>query len=293
MPQIELPQGTISYRAVGPEGSPQPPVVFIHGLLVNGRLWNDVADRLAAAGRRCYQPDLPLGSHRIPMPETTDLTPKGVAALIDGFLAGLGLEDVTLVGNDTGGALCQFTIDAHPDRVGSLVLTNCDAFDKFPPRPFDGLIRAARHPGITRVLLMPMRSRVLRHSPLGFGLLARSFDPELTWDWLAPAIEDAAIRSDLARFADGVKPSELLEVSERLDRFERPVRVVWGEADRVFKPAFGRRLAETFPDATYVGVLGSRTFVALDAPESLVAEILRVGADDVAHPRVSSPPAAG
>jgi pimeloyl-ACP methyl ester carboxylesterase len=292
MPQIELPQGTISYRVVGPEDSRLAPVVFIHGLLVDGRLWNGVADRLAAQGLRCYQPDLPLGSHRIPMPPATDLSPAGLAGLIDAFMAGMGLDDVTLVGNDTGGALCQFTIDTHPERVGRLVLTNCDAFDKFPPAPFDGLVRAARHPAVTRALLLPMGSRLVRHSPLGFGLLAREFDAGLTRDWLAPAMRDAAIREDIARFARAVKPAELLDVSTRLHRFERPVRVVWGEADRVFKPAFGRRLADLFEDGTYVGLPGARTFVALDEPDGLAERILEIGAPEAAREPEPSPPAA-
>ncbi|HXA53677.1 MAG TPA: alpha/beta hydrolase, partial [Solirubrobacteraceae bacterium] len=168
----------------------------------------------------------------------------------------------------------------HPHRVGRLVLTNCDAFDKFPPPPFGMLIRAARHPGLMRTLLMPMHSTALRHSPLGFGLLARRFDADLTRDWIQPAVRDRAIRADMARFARGVDPADLLDVASRLHRFERPVRIVWGEADRVFKPSFGRRLADTFSDATYVGVPGARTFVAFDESDRLADEIRAFGAAD-------------
>jgi pimeloyl-ACP methyl ester carboxylesterase len=282
MQQVDLPQGTIAYRAVGPAASPSPAVVFIHGFLVDGRLWSGVADRLAEAGVRCYQLDLPLGSHKRPMPAATDLTPKGLALLIDAFLADLDLDDVTLVGNDTGGALCQFTIDAHPHRIGRLLLTNCDAFDQFPPPPFGMLVSAARHPALIRALLVPMRSTALRHSPLGFGLLARRFDADLTRDWLNPALRDRGIRADIARFARGVDPAELLEVASRLRAFERPVRIVWGEADRVFKPAFGRRLADAFPHAAYVGIPTARTFVPLDEPDRLAEEIRAFGAGDPA-----------
>ena len=278
MEAITMPQGTVTYRACGPADSPHPPVVFVHGLLVDGRLWDGVADRLATAGLRCFALNLPLGSHERPMRPEADLSPRGLAAIIDGCLRELGLDDVTLVGNDTGGALCQFTLDAHPDRIGRLLLTNCDAFDQFPPPPFGALVAAARHPALTRALLAPMRSTTLRHSPLGFGLLAGSFDPALTRAWLAPALRDAGIRRDIARFARAVRPSELLDVSTRLARFGGPVRIVWGEADRVFKPAFGQRLAETFANASYVGVPGSRTFVALDAPDALAGELRTFGA---------------
>lgn len=273
MDSITLPQGTITYRASGPVESAHPPVVFVHGLLVDGRLWDDVADRLAAAGVRSYQLNLPLGSHVEPMRPEADLSPRGLAAIIDGCLRALGLDGVTLVGNDTGGALCQFTIDRHPERIGRLLLTNCDAFDKFPPPPFGALVAAARHPALTRALLAPMGSTALRHSALGFGLLARDFDPELTRSWLEPARRQAAIRADIARFARAVAPAELLDVSTRLDRFSGPVAIVWGEADRVFKPEMGQRLAGAFAGATYTGVAGSRTFVALDAPDQLASQL--------------------
>ena len=274
MTEITLPQGTIAYRATGPADSAYPPVVFVHGFLVDGRLWDGVADLLAADGIRCYQPDLPLGSHTRPMNPDADLTPRGVAHLIHTFIEQLDLDDVTLVGNDTGGALCQFTVDAHPERIGRLLLTNCDAFDNFPPPPFGSLFKAARRPALTKQLLVPMRATKIRHSPLGFGLLADSFDPALTEAWIRPALEQPEIREDIARFARGVEPADLLDVSTRLHRFTKPVRLVWGEQDRVFKPEFGRRLAEAFGgNASYVGVPNSRTFVALDAPNTLADEL--------------------
>ena len=283
MDKITLPQGTLTYRATGPAESEHPPVVFVHGFLVDGRLWDGVADRLASHGIRSYQLNLPLGSHELPMNKSADLSPRGLAAIIDGCLQELALQDVTLVGNDTGGALCQFTLDAHPERIGRLVLTNCDAFDKFPPPPFGMLVAAARHPALTRAMLAPMRITALRHSALGFGLLARTFDPELTLDWLRPAMQSRAIRADIARFARGVKPTELLDVCTRLHAFTRPVRIIWGEADRVFKPEFGRRLAEAFGDASYHAVPGSRTFVALDAPDELASEIRAFAGAGAAH----------
>src|SRR6185436_18470384 len=120
MPEISLPQGTIQYRDEG-HG---PTVVFIHGALVDGRLWEPVVERLAPHAR-CVVPDLPLGSHTVPMAPDADLTPPGLAKLIADFLAALDLEDVTLVGNDTGGGLSQLVVGAHPERIGRLVLTNC------------------------------------------------------------------------------------------------------------------------------------------------------------------------
>jgi pimeloyl-ACP methyl ester carboxylesterase len=273
MSTIDVPAGRIEYREAGPTDSSLPPVVFVHGLLVDGRLWTGVADRLAEAGVRSYAPNLPLGAHRIPLGEGVDLTPRGVARLILDFLAALDLTDVTLVGNDTGGALCQFVIDTDASRIGRLVLTNCDAFDKFPPPPFGALFKAGRSPMMLKLMGATSRPKLIRHSPLGFGALAREFDPDLTRSWIEPVRTDPAIRADTARFLRGVRPADLLDVSTRLPEFDKPVRLVWGDRDPFFKMEFARRLAETFPSAELLPVPGSRTFVALDEPDAVVKAI--------------------
>src|SRR4051812_9524503 len=95
MPTLTTSAGTLAYRVLGPLSTTDPPVVFVHGFLVDSTLWGPVAERLAAVGVRSYLVDWPLGSHRTPMDDGADLSPAGVAALIDEALAGLGLDDVT------------------------------------------------------------------------------------------------------------------------------------------------------------------------------------------------------
>jgi pimeloyl-ACP methyl ester carboxylesterase len=275
MATIDTPFGRINYRVAGPETSDAPPVVFIHGLLVNHELWTGVADNLAAQGIRSYAPDLPIGSHPIALNADAELSPRDVARLIIDFLAALDLTDVTLVGNDTGGALCQFLIDTDHSRIGRLVLTNCDAFDKFPPAPFGLIVKAGRSPMRLRAMMATMRPRVIRHSMLGFGgLVDKPLDAELTMRWITPSLKDAEVRRDTAKFLRKVKPAELLDVSTRLGGFGKPVRLVWGNADRFFKLADGHRLRDAFGDnAELVEVDGGRTFVPLDEPDRVADEI--------------------
>lgn len=273
METVELPHGVVQYRIAGPAESTAPPVVFVHAFLVDGSVWTSVADRLAEQGVRSYAPDWPLGAHRVALREDADQSPRGIARQILSFLEALDLHDVTLVGSDTGGALCQFVLDTDATRVGRVVLTNCDAFDTFPPFPFNVLFRLLR--GTTRMWfnLQPMRLRAMRHSPLGLGLLANNLDAEQTRSWMEPALTNPDIRRDAVRFLKAAKPSELLDVSTRLKVFDGPVSVVWGTADRAFKPSLGRRLAEAFGNGRFVEVPGARTFVQLDAPDVLAHEI--------------------
>jgi pimeloyl-ACP methyl ester carboxylesterase len=280
VPTIELAQGQVEYRVAGPEDPSGPPVVFVHGLLVDGQLWTGVADRLADRGIRSYAPNLPLGSHTVALGRDADLSPRGVARLILDFLAALDLTDVTLVGNDTGGALCQFLIDADSTRIGRLVLTNCDAFDKFPPPPFGLLVKAGRSRAMLKLMAAGTKATFVRHSALGFGALARDLDADVTRSWTAPLGRDRAIRDDTARFMSGIDSADLLDVSTRLGAFSKPVRLVWGDADRFFKLEFAQRLVETFPAAELVTVPGARTFVPLDEPDAVADAIATVGAAD-------------
>ncbi|MBV9512516.1 MAG: alpha/beta hydrolase [Mycobacteriaceae bacterium] len=278
MPQVRLDQATIDYRELGPHDSPHPPVLFVHGILVDHRLWLKVAEDLAGKGFRCILPDWPLGSHTIPVNERAELSPRGVATMIRDVIAALDLADVTLVGSDTGGGLCQLTIDAYPDHVGRLVLTNCDAFDKFPPFPFDIVFALLRGPVSIKAMFAPLRVSTLRHSPLGFGLLIRDPDPVLTDSWLRPCRADSRICGDLATLLRRVATTDLTDVSTRLPRFSRPVTLVWGQADRCFTPSLGRRLARLFPNATLIEVPDAKTFVALDDPDTLTAAIENISA---------------
>jgi pimeloyl-ACP methyl ester carboxylesterase len=277
MPQVTLEQAKIEYRVLGPDDSAHPPVLFIHGILVDHRLWMKAAEELARNGFRCILPDLPLGSHRIPVDGSVALTPLTVAEMIHEFIGALDLRDVTLVGNDTGGGLCQLLVDAHPEDVGRLVLTNCDAFEKFPPFPFNVVFATMRGPKSIGMLAKLMKVTALRHSPLGYGLLCAP-DAALTASWLEPVSTDPRIAANLATLLRGVAAMDLTDVATRLPRFTKPVTIVWGMADRCFTPALGRRLAALFPNVVTVDVPGARTFVALDAPGAVVDAIATVGA---------------
>src|SRR5580765_7539809 len=120
------------------------PIVFAHGWLANANLWRHVVDALAAR-HRCIALDLPFGSHRVPLDPTADLTPSGCGALIADVLEALALDDVTLVGTDSGGAYSQIATAARPERIGRLVLNGCETLhdDAFPPAQFATLTLAA------------------------------------------------------------------------------------------------------------------------------------------------------
>ena len=272
MAAVDLPAGTITYRETGPADGQV--VVFVHGFLVDDGLWSDVPERLAERGFRCLTPTWPLGAHRAPMRPDADLSPRGIARLVASFLEALDLHDVVLVGNDTGGAVCQLLLDEDSSRVGRLVLTPCDAFEEFPPAPFNTMFRLARSAAVGRALLQPMRIPWVRTGPLCFGSLThRRLTAGETKPWVSPYLASAGVRSDVARFARAWTGHELVDAARWLAGFDRPVLVVAGRRDGVFGPSLAGRLVVSFPQARLVEVDDAGAFLPLDQPIRLADEI--------------------
>jgi pimeloyl-ACP methyl ester carboxylesterase len=277
MPTIDLPIGPVDYRVFGPTAADAPVAVFVHGFLVNGTLWDPVAEKLAADGVRCIVPDWPLGAHRRPANPDAELSPIAVAGAVTGLLDALDLHDVVLAGSDTGGGLCQLALRGDTHRVRGLVLTNCDGFEQFPPRFFVPLFILARSRVAVWTLAQQTRLRAVRHSPLGFGpLLNRPRSASLTRGWIQPLLDSAAIRRDVTRFARGMQRTELAGAATWLGHFQGPVHLVWGTRDKHFTIGLGRRLAAAFRRAQLHEVADATTFVSIDRPDTVVSAVRHV-----------------
>lgn len=280
MNEVSLPEGTIRYRDTGA----REPLVFVHGLLVDGRLWRKVTPLLENRFR-CVVPDLPLGSHAEAMNPDADLSPPGLARIVNGFLGALDLDRVTLVANDTGGAIAQVTAANHPDRIGRLVLTNCDAFENFLPPAFRPLQYAARVPGLLTFLLQSMRLDPLRRTPLAYGWLIKR-DPKSAplAEWVKPFLSDRAIRRDAVKVLRGIDSEHTFDAAEKLSRQDRPTMLAWAVDDRFFKLSFAERLAASIPGATLERIEDSYTFVSEDQPERLAELIGSFAREGAPHP---------
>ncbi|MFS8204282.1 alpha/beta fold hydrolase [Streptomyces sp. CWNU-52B] len=273
MREIELTAGRIEYEDTGGDG---PVLVLLHGLMMDASLWDGpIAD--LSAEHRCVAPTLPLGAHRHAMHAGADLSLPGVARLVTEFLDRLDLRDVTLVGNDTGGALVQLLMGDGTARVGRAVLVSCEAFDNFPPGLTGRtlLLTGKLSPRMFGLFMQQMRLRPVRRLPLAFGWLTKRGDAA-TARWTRPVMRQPAIRRDAVRMLRALAADTglLLAAAERLPGFNHPALVVWAHGDRVMPPEHGRRLAELLPQSRLAEVDDSYTLVPLDQPTRL-ARLIR------------------
>lgn len=265
MPTVDIDAGTIHYDATGPKDA--RPVLFIHGYLMGASLWGPLSARLAARNLRCIAPNWPLGAHPAALRPGADRTLPGIAAMVDAFMGALDLEDVVLVGNDTGGLVSQLVAVNHPDRLGALVLTSCDAFEHFPPPIINPFIVAAKAAVTFRVALQPMRTRAFRH--YAYAKLAHRDIHHLVSEWVKPALRDAAVAEDLRRLTKSLNQQTSLDAGARLRGFAKPALVAWSGDDLFFPVQDGERLSETLPNARFELIEAARTYSMIDQPDRL------------------------
>lgn len=271
MKSVSIPAGTIEYHEHGdPNG---PPVVLLHGLLMNHAQWNLVLPQLPA-GFRYLLPVLPMGGHRIPMREDADLTMPGMVNIVADVLDALDLIDVTLVVTDWGGPL--FLTDIGRDkRVARLVICPSEAFDNFPPG-FPGKVAtlACRNPTTVGLAMRQLKIGWLRRQRLVFGQMAKTPVPQdIVNEWLAPGLADRRIRRDLVNYGrTRFDSADLIRATERLADFSGPALVLWSH-NPVMPDEHAEKLAALLPQGELRYVDDAHVLVMLDQPAATAAAI--------------------
>jgi pimeloyl-ACP methyl ester carboxylesterase len=270
MQTITVPAGEIDYDETGSG----PPVVLIHGVLMDHTVWDRVLP-LLPPGFRYLRPVLPLGAHRRPMDPDADLTLYGQVALVADLLDALDLEDVTLVHSDWGGALF-LTASGRDRRLARQVILPCEAFDNFPPGlPGRMVALAVALPGGLRLAARQLRIGWLRRLPLLFGLMARRPLPdELVRGWTEPLLRQPGVRRDLVAYCRSTFDGPtLIRDTEALRNFTGEALVLWSPDNKVMPPEHGHRLAELLPRGRYAEVPGAYVLSMLDEPEAVARQM--------------------
>jgi pimeloyl-ACP methyl ester carboxylesterase len=271
MESVDVAAGTVEYRDQGdPNG---PPVVLLHGLLMNDAQW-DLTLPLLPSGFRYLLPVLPMGSHRIPMRPDADLTMPGMIGIVADFLDALDLTDVTLVVTDWGGPLLLTDI-GRDKRVGRLVICPCEAFDNFPPGfPGKASVLATRTAATVYLAMRQLKIGWLRRQWLLFGQMAKQPVPQAIVDkWLAPGLADRRIRQDLVKYGHSkFSRDDLIRATNALSDFTGPALVLWSD-NPVMPASHGQRLAELLPNGQLRHVDDAYVLTMLDQPEQTAKQI--------------------
>ncbi|MGO1071095.1 alpha/beta fold hydrolase [Lysobacter sp. CA199] len=255
---VSTPSGRIAYRERG-DG---PVALFVHGVLLNGHLWRHQLRQLSDL-RRCIAVDL-LAHGDTEIAPDQDVSVTANAQMLVEFLDALGIDRVDLVGNDSGGGVAQIFAALHPQRVRSLVLTNCDTHDNWPPEAFKPFLEMAAAGGLRDVLQGMLADKAVYRSPQALGPAyeqPQALSDESIEIYLTPLLRSEQRLSDFQRFLAEFDPAHTLRIEPQLKALQAPTLIAWGTDDVYFDLKWSHWLAEAIPGTRRrVELEGARIF---------------------------------
>ena len=255
---VETPSGRISYLEKG-KG---PVALFVHGVLLNGYLWRHQLADLSDI-RRCIAVDI-LGHGDTRISSTQEVSAPANARMLKEFLDVLKIDQVDLVGNDSGTAIVQIFAASYPDRVRSLTLTDGDTHDNWPPEAFKPFLAMAASGGLPGTLKAMIAEKNVYRSPQALGPAyehPEQVSDDIIEKYLCPFVESEQRTRDFQRFLAAFDSKYTLAVEGRLKALKTPTLVIWGTDDVYFDVKWGRWLSETIPGTRrYIELKGARIF---------------------------------
>jgi len=263
---VETASGRISYVEAGSG----PVALFVHGVLLNKHLWRHQLAGLSDI-RRCIAIDLLAHGDTEIAPEQ-DVSVTANAKMLKEVLDALQLDQVDVVGNDSGGGIAQIFAALNPERVRSLTLTNCDTHDNWPPEAFKPFVEMVAGGGLSKTLNAMLSDKSVYRSP---GALGPAYEhPETATDedieiYLRPHLRSEQRTRDLARFVSAFDHKHTLAIEPQLRKLQSPTLIVWGTDDVYFPVKWAHWLAEAIPGAKPpVELAGARIFFPEERAEA-------------------------
>jgi pimeloyl-ACP methyl ester carboxylesterase len=266
---VDTPSGRIAYVEQG--GGPV--ALFVHGVLLNGYLWRHQLEQLKTL-RRCIAVDL-LAHGNTEISATQDVSVTANAHMLAEFLDAMKIEQVDLVGNDSGGGVCQIFAALYPARIRSLVLTNCDAHDNWPPEAFKPFVGMVAGGGLPQTLNAMLADKSVYRSAQALGPAYErpaAVSDDTIETYLRPHLRSPQRMHDLERFVNAFDCRHTVDIEKPLRQLHAPTLIVWGTDDVYFDLKWSHWLEKAIP--------GTKRRVELESariffPEERAAEFNR------------------
>jgi pimeloyl-ACP methyl ester carboxylesterase len=247
--------------------------LFVHGVGTSSHLWRHVVADLSDE-RRCIAIDLPLHGAT---PPRADYSLPSLAEAVEDLCTALGLDQVDLVANDTGGAVAQVLAARHPERLRTLTLTNCDTQDNLPPEAFRPIVQLAERGALAPLLTVGAGDPEAARSSMGSGYEhPEQVSTETLGAYFEPISRTPERAREFERFLVALRAEDLLAIEPELRKFDVPTLVVWGTGDQFFDVSWAYWLRDTIPGVTEVATVeGARLFFPDERPADLLPHLRR------------------
>lgn len=272
----ELPVSRVAYVEHGRGAT----ALFIHGYPLNGFQWRGALERLHVH-RRCIAPDV-MGMGFTQTPKGQTISPETQASMLATLLDALHIDSVDLVANDSGGLVAQLFLAKYPQRVRTLLLTNCDVDENSPPPQFLPFIEQAKKGTFVDQFIVPqLKNKQLARLATGMGGLAythpESLADETIETYFRPLVESDLKKAQVNEYAVSMGTNSLIAIREDLRRWKGPARMVWGLKDVLFDVKWAEWLDRTLPGSRGVRrVEGANLFFPEEMPDLIAEEAVKL-----------------
>ena len=270
---IDTPSGHISYVEKGTG----PVALFVHGVLLNNWLWRHQLQDLSDL-RRCIAPDL-LAHGNTEIDSNQDVSVTANAHMLNQFLEALKIDKVDLVGNDSGGGICQIFAALYPERIRTMTLTNSDTHDNWPPDAFKPFVEMVRSGGLPNTIAAMLNDKSVYRSQQALGLAYER--PEAVTDstieaYLNPHVRNPQRMRDLERFVVAFDNKHTVSIESKLRAVEAPALIVWGDDDVYFDVKWSEWLEKALSNTKKRKILkGARIFFPEERSKEFNEELRR------------------
>lgn len=226
-------------------GDGRAPVLYVHGVPTNGRLWRPFLERTGGLA-----PDLPgfgQTGKRADLPYDIPF----YAGWLEAFLQARGIDRVRLVVQDWGGGIGLAWAQQHPERVERLVAM--DVVPLLPGYRWHRIARAWRTPVLGEIAVGALGRRVLRFVSRESNA-TRGPMPDDFLDLVLDHFDQGTQRAILRLYRSS-PPDVLAAAGERLGDLRCPALVLWGAKDPYVPASFAAPLGEALGGEAEVRVL--------------------------------------
>jgi pimeloyl-ACP methyl ester carboxylesterase len=251
--------------------------IINEGLAVpcNNYLWRHQQEALSDI-RRTIAVDL-LAHGKTEIGPGQDVSVTANAKMLAEFLDAMAIDKVDIVGNDSGGGICQIFCALYSERVRSLTLTNCDTHDNWPPVAFQPFVAVVKAGGLRKTLDAMLSDKAIYRSPDALGP-AYEHPEKLSDDtierYLRPLVATEQRTRDLERFVNAFDNKHTVEIEPKLKTLKAPTLIIWGTDDVYFDVKWSHWLSETIPGTKRrVEFEGARIFFPEERPEDFNKEL--------------------
>jgi haloalkane dehalogenase len=257
---VQVDDLTLAYRELGSG----PPVLLLHGWPTSSFLWRDVMPPIARRNR-VIALDLPgFGGSDKPLEARYGF--EFFERAIDGFLAALDIDELGLAVHDLGGPVGVHWALSRQERVSRLALLNTLLYPEFSEAVLE-FIKACTTPDLREQLTSPagleaaMRLGLADEANLTDEVIAGVREPFQT-DESRRALANAAVGLELEGFQ---------EIGSGIAELRVPVRVVYGEQDRILPDVAETmaRVKRDVPAAVITALPNCGHFLQEEAPEEI------------------------